>query len=502
MSVANVGVTAGTFGCIVYDTADGTPYILSNWHVLHGNTGRIGDDIVQPGPRDDNRVNLNLVGKLVRSHLGAAGDCAVATIVGRNFTKKIFGLGVEVEQLGEPELGDKVIKSGRTTDITHGKVSRVNVMVKINYGGTIGEQAIGGFEIAPDENNPAPNNQISMGGDSGSVWLFKSSNGKPTKIMAGLHFAGEQPGDPNDHAIACYPASVFEKLGITITPPTSQVLDEAVSGLGYNSNFLPGNTVNIPILSAANDGNAYKKNGSSTVNYTHFSLTLSKTRRFAFWTAWNIDGGSIKRLSRDGIPFILDPNIPANFQAGNELYQGNRLDRGHIARRADLLWGSFEEASKANVDSFYFTNMTPQMDNFNQGGSGGIWGKLEDAIFEEAKIDDLRVSVFGGPIFNLDDRVYRGFKIPREFFKVIVHVENGKLKAKGFILTQNLNQLEAFELDEFKTFEAQLTEIEARCGFTFSDNLKVADDFAETMRNQPESLDERKPLESLAEISW
>ncbi len=502
VSVANINVTAGTIGCIVYDSANGTPYILSNWHVLHGNKGKIGDDVVQPGPRDDNRVHLNQLGKLVRSHLGAAGDCAVASIVGRNFSKKIFGLGVEVELLGEPELDDKVIKSGRTTDITHGIVTRINVMVKINYGNPTGVQAIGGFEIGPDENNPAANNQISQPGDSGSVWLFKSANGKSTKIMAGLHFAGEGPGDPNDHAIACYPRSIFEKLGITIAPSAPQPSGEASYGIGYNPNFLPGNTVNIPKLSTTNENNAYKKNGSSTTSYTHFSLALSKIRRFAYWVAWNIDGGSIKKLSRDGIPFILDPNVPASFQVGDALYKNNRLDRGHIARRADLLWGNLAEAQKANVDSFFFTNMTPQMDNFNQGSKGGIWGKLEDAVFEDTKVQDLRVSVFGGPIFNTDDRVYRGVKIPREFFKVIAFVENSKLKAKGFILTQNLNQLEAFDLDEFKVYEAQLNEIEDRCGFKFPDNLKASDGFAESLRNQPEGLGERQPIESVNEISW
>jgi endonuclease G len=72
VSVANVNETAGTIGCIVFDRQDGTPYILSNWHVLHGPQGDIGDQIVQPGLHDDNRVDENPLGKLVRSHLGLA----------------------------------------------------------------------------------------------------------------------------------------------------------------------------------------------------------------------------------------------------------------------------------------------------------------------------------------------------------------------------------------------------------------------------------------------
>lgn len=169
VSVANKAETAGTLGCIVFDRVDGTPYVLSNWHVLHGPNGAIGDEVVQPGPHDDNRVQLNRLGTLVRSHLGEAGDCAIASIEDRSFETQILDLKVKVEELGEPELGDKVVKSGRTTGVTHGIVRRIHTLVKIDYGPPVGERAVGGFEIGPDEHNPAANGEISMGGDSGSV---------------------------------------------------------------------------------------------------------------------------------------------------------------------------------------------------------------------------------------------------------------------------------------------------------------------------------------------
>ena len=497
ISVANKKQTAGTIGGIVFDRQAGTPYILSNWHVLHGPKGNIGDEIVQPGPHDDNRVQLNHLGKLVRSHLGAAGDCAVASIEDRNFDQNILELAVKVEQLGEPQLGDKLIKSGRTTGVTHGIVTRVHTMTKIDYGVPVGERAIGGFEIGPDKDNPAADGQISTGGDSGSFWLLKSTNGKPSKVMAGLHFAGEGPGDPNDHAIACYAKSVFEKLEISVDAPAP----EAIDTLGYDTGFL-GIIVKVPRLSAANGNDAFKVNGSAVIPYTHFSLALSKSRRFAFWVAWNIDGGRLKSLSRKSLKFDFDPRIPVGSQVGDDLYAGNRLDRGHIARRADLVWGSDNEAASANKDSFFFTNITPQMDNFNQSKLGGIWGKLENAVFEEVDVDNLHVSVFGGPVFKNDDRVFRGVKIPREFFKVLAFVESGKLKASAFLLTQNLDQLELLELNEFKVFQVTLSEVEQRCRFTFPAKLKAADRFAEHLDSQPEGVTERAPLQSLDDILW
>ena len=498
ISVANKSISAGTIGCIVFDQHTGTPYMLSNWHVLHGPDGNIGDEIVQPGPHDDNRVDLNGIGKLVRSHLGAAGDCAIATIEGRAFKPEILDLGVKVEQIGEPNLDDKVIKSGRTTDVTHGIVTRIHTIAKIDYGGSVGEQEVGGFEIGPDEDNPAANGEISMGGDSGSAWLFKSPGGQASKVMAGLHFAGESQGDPNEHAVACYPRSVFEKLEISLTVPD---VVEAAAGVGYAPKFL-GPTIALPTLSATNRKDAVKLNNSEVINYTHFSLALSKSRQFAFWVAWNIDGGSLKKLSRKGIDFIFDPRISDEFQVGDELYGNNRLDRGHIARRADLLWGSTAEARRANVDSFFFTNITPQMDNFNQSSQGGLWGRLEDAVFDEVDVEDLRLSLFGGPLFHEDDRVFRDVKIPREFFKVIAYVEAGVLNAKAFLLTQSLDQLELLDLKQFKVFQVTLSEIEQRGGFTFPSNLRAADTFAEHLELVAEAVIERQPLTSTDDIVW
>lgn len=496
ISVSNIKGTAGTIGCLVFDNSTDTPYILSNWHVLHSSKGDIGDVIVQPGPYDDNQIEENNMGKLVRSHVGPAGDCAIASIENRKIDAKIFEIGINVEKLGEPQIGDKVIKSGRTTGVTHGIVSRVDVMSKIPYGGTVGEKVIGGFEIQVDPDFVPHNGEISMGGDSGSVWLFKSNNGKATNVMAGLHFAGETSTNPTEFALACYPKSVFKKLNISLT---SKIQLDDVSVEGFSKNFL-SKKIELPELSASNKKKAFPKNGTRAINHTHFSLVMNKTRRFAIWVGWNIDGARIKRLPRKN--FRLDPKVPDEYQVDNSLYKKNLLDRGHIARRADLNWGSMKEAKEANYDSFYYTNIAPQMEDFNQSRLDGIWGNLENAVFKDTDIEDLRVSIFSGPIFQEDDREHRGVKIPREFWKIIAFVEDNELKSKGFILTQNLNQLEALELDEFRVFQVSLTEIENRCGISFSSSLKSADSMDDSSDFTPEVLNNRHALESIHDINW
>ncbi|WP_054048138.1 DNA/RNA non-specific endonuclease [Alloactinosynnema sp. L-07] len=492
VSVGHPSITCGTVGAIVYDVETGKPCALSNWHVLHGHDGALGDTVVQPGTHDDNRNDRNHLGPLVRSYLGVAGDGAIAAVEGRAIDPSILELDVVPEELGEPELGDKVVKSGRTTGVTHGIVRRVDTLAKINYGGDRGVVEIGCFEIGVDPARKPSDGEISRGGDSGAAWVFKAANGRPGKVLAGLHFAGEGTGDPDEHALACLPRSVFEKLGVTLVQPES-----GVTTGGFDSRFLSVDLA-VPGLDPDVAADAVTVGGTTRVDYTHFSLTMSQSRKFAYWVAWNVDGGGLKKISRTGVPFVKDPRLPATAQTGDELYRDNRLDRGHLARRADLLWGSLDEARQANRDSFFFTNITPQMDDFNQSMRRGLWGRLEDAIFEDVDVDNLRVSIYGGPVFGADDRVFRGVRIPREFWKIIAFVEAGTLKASAFLLTQNLNQLESLELDEFRVFQVGVAELEERTSVRFPDAVRTADSF----RQVPEALGVREPLGTVSDIVW
>lgn len=202
---------------------------------------------------------------------------------------------------------------------------------------------------------------------------------------------------------------------------------------GFDADFLSGHKIELPSPATAKIKKdvAPTKAGDLVRHYTHFSLQMSSERRFCRWVAWNIDGNGLQQLSRKNQQFVLDPRYERKHQVDARLYAKNHLDRGHIARRADLLWGSRAEAQQANSDSFYFTNITPQLDDFNQSKQHGLWGELENAIFDDVDVDDLKVSVIGGPIFKETDFPYRNMLVPRSFWKVVAYVEQGTLKAKA-----------------------------------------------------------------------
>lgn len=233
---------------------------------------------------------------------------------------------------------------------------------------------------------------------------------------------------------------------------------------GYDPNFV-GEHVDAPVGVDTDD--AVLVDGSPVVKYTHFSLELSKSRRLCRWVAWNIDGatlrgdGSPDPIGREDLAFITDDRIDKKLQTGNDVYKNNRLDRGHVARRADLLWGEHDEAVQANADSFFLTNITPQMDNFNQSSRHGVWGRLENALLEHVDEDNSKVAVLGGPVLSDKDPEYKGkVRVPIEFWKVFVYQRDNEIRTRAFLLTQSLDGLKTRDaFAEFVTVEKTVEEI-------------------------------------------
>lgn len=238
---------------------------------------------------------------------------------------------------------------------------------------------------------------------------------------------------------------------------------------GYDPRFLGPDTGTPEVADTGQRGTT----NPPRLDYCHFSLELNTDRRLAWWCAWNIDGlRLVPGVGRDDQRFVPDRRVALDAQTTERVYAANRLDRGHIARRADLLWGTLAEAQQANSDSFYFTNITPQMDDFNQSSKGGVWGSLENAVITfDGLAPQRRVSVFGGPVLRPDDPPYRGLvRIPVEHWKVIVYLVGTELRTRAFLLSQTID-LEVATPDDvfepFATYEVDLPTLQNRTGLRF-----------------------------------
>lgn len=209
--------------------------------------------------------------------------------------------------------------------------------------------------------------------------------------------------------------------------------------------------------------------GDPVRHCTHFSLSLSVSRRLCRWVAWNIDGANKVSTGGDRRDFVFDPAFEPVAQIGASVYADNRLDQGHIAAFSDVSWGTPSIAAQARKESCYFSNITPQLDAFNRSDMMGIWGKLENEIVKENQVAKQRISELGGPIFGEQDLEYRGVLVPREFWKLVAYIEDGTLKAKGFRLTQRDldGDLGFLPLDNFRIYQQAIAEIADEVGLSF-----------------------------------
>ena len=209
-SIGHVQVTAGTIGAFSRSRQDGSSLVLSNNHVLaNENTANIGDTILQPGRFDGGQDPADKIGTLLKFvpldfQNPNYFDCATALIDGSiQFdaedldTAGKLSTATPIALQGQEQLR----KIGRTTGLTHGSVSAIevdNVAVAYDHGQAQFNQQI---EIAGNGGLP-----FSQGGDSGS--LIFDQNLAPAALL----FAASDRGGPNG-------------LGVTYANPLQGVLD-------------------------------------------------------------------------------------------------------------------------------------------------------------------------------------------------------------------------------------------------------------------------------------
>jgi hypothetical protein len=167
VSVGSITGQAGTLGTIVWDQTDGTPCVLSNWHVLAGTaTAQVGQPTYQPALFDGGTED-DVVARLKRWHLGEEGDAAIAELTGDRYyaSGEVLGLWHPISGYLEPKLNMEVRKWGRTTGFTQGFIDGIHLATNIDYGNGVVRYFRNQFHIAPLFRG----DDLSQVGDSGSL---------------------------------------------------------------------------------------------------------------------------------------------------------------------------------------------------------------------------------------------------------------------------------------------------------------------------------------------
>jgi endonuclease G len=167
--------------------------------------------------------------------------------------------------------------------------------------------------------------------------------------------------------------------------------------------------------------------GDQLVRYNYYTMSYSNEHKNAEWVAYELLGARLDLSTRrERQNFKSDPNVRS--EASSSDYSNSGYDRGHLVPAYDM---NFNE--KAMSESFYMTNVSPQVPDFNRG----IWKRLEGTVRKWAK-KEKRLYVITGPLLKKTveeaERISpTGPTIPRGFFKIVVDYEGGEKKGIAFM---------------------------------------------------------------------
>lgn len=157
------------------------------------------------------------------------------------------------------------------------------------------------------------------------------------------------------------------------------------------------------------------------IQHSSYAMEYDTAQRHSLWVAYKFYSDyNVKNVSRSD-EWAFDPIIPKQYQSLNsktQTFSYAGYDRGHLCASEDRVF-----SLDANEETFYFSNMSPQLSWFNQQ----IWKNLEEEVRKWAQATDCDTLyvVTGGAINPgvetlgvLAER--NNVTIPKYYFKALV----------------------------------------------------------------------------------
>ncbi len=205
-------------------------------------------------------------------------------------------------------------------------------------------------------------------------------------------------------------------------------------------------------------------NGKTVVNYTtDYDIKEYVPRWVAFKFYQDVNNSGTQRQD----DFRDDPQLPSKYHLGDHVYF-SPYQRGHMCASADRLF-----SKEANSQTFYYTNMYPQIGDFNMN----IWASLEAQVRQwRTRFDTLYV-VRGG-VLSADKYIsVKGKKlnVPSKYWMALL---GRTVKRSGDTFTAIAFCLDHKEYGGDQQFSTHRTEI-SRAATTISrlENLTGIDFF-------------------------
>lgn len=258
--------------------------------------------------------------------------------------------------------------------------------------------------------------------------------------------------------------------------------DNVNANTGYDNVSVTG--YEIPHL---NDQNVYADHYVTMdgVQILNYALEWDNTKRHANWVAFTFDtttsADNVKRTDA----WSVDPKLPAEMQVQESDHKNDGFDKGHLCASEDRVY-----LKEANEQTFYYSNMSPQLNDFN----GGFWGKLEarvqtwgrstaDGVYDKVYVTKggtlnkllknfKGTTVNGGtPTTDANGFTIHGLACPEYYFMAVLSQKDDVFHAIAFLVPHKEGMTKNPSSDELKEYVVSVDKLEEETGIDFFCNL-------------------------------
>ena len=187
------------------------------------------------------------------------------------------------------------------------------------------------------------------------------------------------------------------------------------------------------------------------VEHTYYSLSYIEEHEQPEWVYYLLTTDMVNGNAERGDDFRPDAKVKTGSAELSD-YKSSGYDRGHLCPAADM-----KQSDEAMSETFFMSNMSPQMPSFNRG----VWARLEQKVRDWALADDS-LYVVTGPVFieNIGAIGANKVTVPGFYYKVLYSPKRGKMQA---FLLPNRDGLKA----DWATYSVSVDLLEWLTGIDF-----------------------------------
>ena len=201
----------------------------------------------------------------------------------------------------------------------------------------------------------------------------------------------------------------------------------------------------------------------------NFAVEWNEAKKAQRWSCYQLFRSNMvknaNRYKSDTNQYPVDPLLPKSLWFTSDPYRSTGYDHGHICPSADRL-----NSDEANYQTFYLTNMQPQLPGFNRA----VWGTMETKVREIASRNgysfcDTLYICKGGTIDKSEQvlaTIGKGLIVPKYFFMALLRVKNGVYNAMGFWIEHKPSNDK-----RLAKYAVSIKELERKTGIDFFCNL-------------------------------